>query len=92
MNYQSRIRVLNHTSFVKVEIGARPICEYKEESSLKNNILTFIYFWKSVVNLFILLLVTPFFILFLINRIGLKKTIKLFKRINKNYTQNNFMK
>lgn len=86
-NYQVGMRSINPTLFTRVEIGARPICEYKEDNSLKNNILTFVYILKSVVKFFILLLAAPFFILFLINRIGLRKTIKIFKRINKNYKQ-----
>ena len=81
----SGIRLINHTPFVKVEIGARQICEYKEDNSLKNNILTLMYFCKSVVEFFILLFISPFFIGYLIYRIGLKKTIKLFKRIDRKF-------
>ena len=86
-DYQAGTRVLSlsHTSFMKVEIGARPIYDYKEDSSLKNNILTFMYFWKSVVEFFILMFISPFFIGYLIYRIGLKKSIKLFKRIDKKH-------
>lgn len=82
-NHLSGIRLNNPTPFVRVEIGTRQICEYKEDNSLKNNILTLVYFCKSVVEFFIILFISPFFIGYLIYRIGLKKTIKLFKRIDR---------
>lgn len=84
-DYQAGIRATNLTSkFSRIEIGIRAICEYEKDNSLKNEILSFVYLCESVVEFFILLFISPFVIGYLIYRMGFKKTIKLFKRIDKN--------